>query len=262
MKPISLKAPNGTTDGLTVDAIKETLATSVSEIKNNLKRVLIIIPDFTRYHSNAGFIANYLYHQFKFNAQVDLLEALGTHVPMTEKQCIEMYGFIPHNWRTDTIKLGLVSGKFVSEVSEGLVNTLVVVEVNKKLFNGYDLIISIGQVVPHEVVGMANHSKNIFVGCGGADMINASHMLGAFYGMERMMGRDKTPVRKVFDYAAENFLSELPLYYIQTVTTAIIFLPTDCLLVRDGVVSKKPLFWHNKKTSRCWINPLLKPLCI
>ena len=70
----------------------------------------------------------------------------------------------------------------------------------------YDLIISIGQVVPHEVVGMANHAKNLFVGCGGSQMINASHMVGAVYGMERMMGRDNTPVRKIFDYGLENFL--------------------------------------------------------
>jgi nickel-dependent lactate racemase len=83
----------------------------------------------------------------------------------------------------------------------------------------YDLIISIGQVVPHEVVGMANYSKNIFVGCGGNTMINQSHMLGAFYGMERIMGRDFSPVRKVLDYAEENFIKDIPLNYILTVTT-------------------------------------------
>jgi nickel-dependent lactate racemase len=113
-----------------------------------------------------------------------------------------------------------VPGDFVAEVSEGLVTTPIDVEVDERLWDGYDLILSIGQVVPHEVVGMANHSKNIFVGCGGSSMVNASHMLGAFYGMERMMGRDYSPVRKVFDYAAERYLSDLPLAYVLTVTTA------------------------------------------
>ena len=95
------------------------------------------------------------------------------------------------------------------------------VEVNRRLLDSsYQLILSIGQVVPHEVVGMANHAKNIFVGCGGSRMINASHMLGAFYGMERMMGKDRTPVRAVFDYAWEHFASRLPIHFILTVTDA------------------------------------------
>ena len=66
---------------------------------------------------------------------------------------------------------------------------------------------------------MANYSKNIFVGCGGSSMINSSHMLGAFYGMERVMGRDHSPVRRLFDYAQEKFLGRVPLMYVLTVTT-------------------------------------------
>ncbi|MBQ2727529.1 MAG: DUF2088 domain-containing protein, partial [Clostridia bacterium] len=127
---------------------------------------------------------------------------------------------IVHNWRQDVIKIGEVPAEFVSEVSEGLVNEKIDVEVNHIIMDGgYDLILSIGQVVPHEVVGMANYSKNIFVGCGGSSMINSSHMLGAFYGMERIMGKDFSPVRKVFDYAEQNFLKEVPLLYLLTCTT-------------------------------------------
>ena len=93
-------------------------------------------------------------------------------------------------------------------------------EVNEKLIHGgYDLILSVGQVVPHEVVGMANYSKNIFVGIGGRQMINKSHMLSAICGMEQALGVADSPARKVFDYAQEHFLTELPLVYIQTVTT-------------------------------------------
>ncbi|NLB78367.1 MAG: DUF2088 domain-containing protein, partial [Clostridiaceae bacterium] len=107
------------------------------------------------------------------------------------------------------------------EVSGGLIDYPVDVEVNNRILDStYDLIISIGQVVPHEVVGMANYTKNVLVGCGGSTMINRSHFLGAVYGMERMMGRDHSPVRKVFDYAEEKFLAELPLMYVLTVTTA------------------------------------------
>ncbi len=219
-----LYAPEG---GVISDAeLKAAIADSISDIKDTLKRVLLLVPDYTRYHSDAGRIANIYYHLLKDGCEVDLLEALGTHVAMTKEECADMYGDIPferfivHNWRTDVVKLGEVPGSFVSEVSEGVMDTPVDVEVNKRLFDGYDLILSIGQVVPHEVVGMANQSKNIFVGCGGSSMINSSHILGAFYGMERMMGRDFSPVRKVFDYAQDHFLQELPLHYVLTVTTA------------------------------------------
>jgi nickel-dependent lactate racemase len=81
----------------------------------------------------------------------------------------------------------------------------------------HDLILSIGQVVPHEVIGMANYNKNIFVGTGGQEGINKSHFIGAAYGMERMMGRSDTPVRRILNYASEHFIHHLPIVYVHTV---------------------------------------------
>jgi nickel-dependent lactate racemase len=169
---------------------------------------------------------------------------------MTEDELTDMYGDIPHerfimhDWRSGVRKLGLVPGEFVSEVSDGLIDTPVDVEVNKILWDGYDHIFSIGQVVPHEVVGMANQSKNIFVGCGGSSMINASHMLGAYYGMERIMGRDFSPVRKVFDYAEQEYLSDLPLTYVLTVTTA-----PDGVIHTHGLYVGKERAWFEQAVS-------------
>lgn len=225
MKNICL-TPAGGGDALTTEEIKAAVAASVAGYTGTGSKVLLVIPDYTRYHSGAGLIANTLYHTLT-GCRVDLLEALGTHVPMTERECAHMYGdipfarFIPHDWRRDTVKLGQVPGDFVAQVSGGLMSSPIDVEVNRLLVDGgYDLILSIGQVVPHEVVGMANQAKNIFVGVGGRAMIDASHILGAAYGMERMMGRDRTPVRRVFDYALEHFLARLPLCFILTVCTA------------------------------------------
>lgn len=212
--------------GLSEIQLKEAVQQSIADCHDELKKVLLIVPDFTRYHSNAGRLANLYYHALGSAVEVKCLVALGTHVPMTPEECEMMYGDIPygcfvmHDWRNDVIKLGEVPGSFVSKVSDGLVSTPIDVEVNRHLFSGYDLILSIGQVVPHEVVGMANHTKNIFVGCGGASMINSSHMLGAYVGMETIMGKDHSAVRQVFDYAAEKFLSTLPIGYVLTVTTA------------------------------------------
>ncbi len=192
-----------------------------------LKKVLILPPDYTRMYSGAGKITNMYYNLLKDTCVVDIMPALGTHRPVTRDESEVFFGkdipyekLIVHNWREDVVKIGEVPGDFVKTVSEGLIDTKIDVEVNKRLLDdSYDLIISIGQVVPHEVVGMANYSKNIFVGCGGSSMISASHMLGAFYGLERIMGKDFSPVRKVFDYAEENFIKDIPLMYVLTVTT-------------------------------------------
>lgn len=212
--------------GLSEEEIRGALRESLQG--RDLKKVLIIPPDFTRYHSNAGFITNVYWHELTDRGvEVDIMPALGTHAPMTEEQVKAMYGDIPfekflaHDWRRDVVRLGEVPGEFIAEITDGLWKDPVSVEVNRRLMDeSYDLIISPGQVVPHEVIGMSNHAKNIFVGTGGSDMINKSHMVGAVYGMERMMGKDYTPVRKIFDYGMEHFLSERPILFVLTVTTA------------------------------------------
>ena len=193
-----------------------------------VRNALVIPPDFTRFHSNAGFITQVFYRLLTAKgANVDVLPALGTHVPVSESQWKTMFGDIPyekmlvHNWRTDVVRLGEVPAAEVERISEGLWKDPVSVEVNRRLMDDkYDLIVSPGQVVPHEVIGMANHAKNIFVGIGGSDMINKSHMIGAVCGMEKAMGRDHTPVRQLFDYAFDHYVSHRPILWVLTVNTA------------------------------------------
>ncbi len=212
--------------GLSKFSIEAAIKKFISE-SDLPQRTLLIPPDFTRMHSGAGMISQMLYKEIGDRSHVDLMPALGTHEPVSDIQRETFFGtdipkerFLDHNWREDVMKVGVVPKEFVSEVSEGIVNESFDVEVNRALVEGgYGKIISIGQVVPHEVIGMANYTKNILVGVGGSGFINKSHMLGALYGMERIMGRDGTPVRRVFDYAQENFLSKLPIVYILTVTT-------------------------------------------
>lgn len=223
MLDISIKAADNRpiSDEILVESLKKSIE------GRKLTKILLLPPDLTRLHSYAGKITALYYNMLKNKCQVDIMPALGTHEAMTEEECLEFFGpdvpysaVITHNWRTDIVKIGTVPSEFVKEVSEGLIDYSIDAEVNKRLADKtYDLIISIGQVVPHEVVGMANYTKNVLVGCGGKTMINRSHFLGAVYGMERMMGRDHSPVRKVFDYAEERFLKDIPLMYVLTVTT-------------------------------------------
>jgi nickel-dependent lactate racemase len=187
------------------------------------RKVLAIPPDYTRLPSRAGELTEFAWEYYQ-DKLTDILPALGTHTPMSEIQISHMFGTTPkhlfreHDWRHDVVTLGIVPAEFVHEVSEGAVNYSWPAQVNKLLTEGdFDLILSIGQVVPHEVVGMANYNKNIFVGTGGTEGINKSHFIGAAYGMEKMMGRADTPVRKIFNYASEHFSSHLPIVYVQTV---------------------------------------------
>jgi nickel-dependent lactate racemase len=214
--------------GISDEELSAVLEKTLEGVGKPLEKVLLLPPDFTRMHSGAGKITAMLYSRLKDTAVVDVMPALGTHEPMTKEQIdvffegvVPYESVIPHRWREDVVKVGEVPAEYIREISEGLIDEPMPIEINKRLLDpSYSLILSIGQVVPHEVVGMANYTKNLLVGCGGKDTINKSHMLGAVYGMERLMGKDHSPVRKVFDYAQEHFLNTLPLAYILTVTTA------------------------------------------
>ena len=143
---------------------------------------------------------------------------------MTDEEIEKMFTSIPrslfrvHDWRSGLVTLGEVPCQFVCDVSEGKVEYTIPIQVDKLFVEGrHDLILSIGQVVPHEVIGMANYNKNVFVGTGGSEAINKTHFLGAAYGMERIMGRVNTPVRMVLNYGSERFAKHLPIVYVLTV---------------------------------------------
>jgi len=196
---------------------------SVTAGFSDRKRILILPPDITRAHSGAGMITELLWE--KLGGRVtDILPALGTHVPMTQEEISRMYGKTPpglfreHRWRTDIEELGRVPSSFVSEVTGGRLSFDYPVQVNRLLSSGgHDLIISVGQVVPHEVTGMANYNKNVFVGCGGSEAINKSHFIGAVHGIENILGTTDNPVRAVLNKASEIAAPRLPLLYILTV---------------------------------------------
>jgi nickel-dependent lactate racemase len=202
--------------------LKEFIFSTLQKLGDR-KKVLAVPPDFTRFHSQAGIITEFVYDYYK-EKLVDVLPATGTHYPVNQNEREMMFGSVPanlfreHKWKQDLTTLGEVPSEYIEEVSEGKLDFTWPAQVNNLIANGnHDLILSIGQVVPHEVIGMANYNKNIFVGAGGKGGIHKSHYLGAVYGMERIMGRADTPVRKVLNYASDNFAKHLPIIYILTV---------------------------------------------
>lgn len=187
------------------------------------RRVLAVPPDITRLNSRSG-PALAAVEQLYGAALVDVLPALGTHVPMTAAQIARMYPGVPaakfrvHDWRNDVVTVGEVDAGFVRDATGGVWDKAWPAQLNRLIWEGgHDLVLSIGQVVPHEVMGMANGVKNLFVGCGGKLGIDASHFIGAAYGMERMMGRADTPVRRILNQALLQFCGRLPVFFVLTV---------------------------------------------
>jgi nickel-dependent lactate racemase len=217
-------AAGSATTEMSLDDVRAGLFSALDKLGKR-KKVLAVPPDFTRMHSQSGVLTEMAWNYYGENL-VDVLPALGTHKGMTDEEIAIMFGATPrelfrvHDWRNDIVTLGEVPSEFLYEVSEGKVDYTWPAQVNKLLRDGgHDLILSIGQVVPHEVVGMANYNKNIFVGTGGSMGIHRSHFLGAVYGMERMMGRADTPVRRVLNYASDHFAKDMPIVYVQTVVS-------------------------------------------
>ncbi len=212
----------GAETDLSAEQLKELLVESLCKLGAR-SSVLAVPPDQSREHSRAGDLTRYAWEHYGDKLKA-VLPALGTHTPMRPEQIAHMFGKIPqelfraHNWRTDIETLGELPASFIEEQSEGKLSYTWPAQVNKLISRGgFDLILSIGQVVPHEVIGMANHAKNILIGTGGREGINRSHYLGAVYGMERIMGRAMNPVRNVLNRASDEFLRHLPIVYVQTV---------------------------------------------
>lgn len=216
-------------------------------IKPSMKKILIIPPDYTRGHSRAGLITKIFYQKLHNQLAISIIPALGTHVPMTEEELDIMFTseipkscFLIHDHREGTVSLGKIPKEEVSKITNGLFVEDIEVEVNKELVDeNYDLIISIGQVVPHEVVGMGNYTKNIFVGCGGRQMINKTHMASAICGITQAVGKDFAPARKLYDYTEQNFTQKMPLVYVLTVISS----QGDKLIgVYEGVARERKMF--------------------
>jgi nickel-dependent lactate racemase len=214
----------GTDISIDSDTKRKLLAEALRKRGGSCSKILVLPPDVTRLHSGAGELTQILYEMLGKDRVFHIMPAIGTHEPLSEQQMELMYAGIPkelfkiHDWRKDIVELGVVPSDFISRVSEGKLDFDMPMQVNRILIEGgYDLIISIGQVVPHENTGMANYTKNVLVGIGGQETINKSHFLAAVYGMERIMGRIDTPMREVLDYAQKTYLSDIEIVYVLTV---------------------------------------------
>ena len=206
------------------ELLRQTVEESRSRICARPRRVLLLPPDITRAHSGAGRLTEILYNLLQDESEVHVIPTLGQHVPHTSEENRRMFGAIPeerihpHDWRGGCVRLGEIPAEFVREVSRGAADWAIPVVVNRMLIEGrWDLVVNVGHVVPHEVLGFANHNKNYFIGLAGKEMICAAHMAAACYGIENNLGTLTTPLRACFNKAEEDYLADLPDLYVQIV---------------------------------------------
>ncbi|MGN1359310.1 MAG: lactate racemase domain-containing protein [Kiritimatiellia bacterium] len=215
----------GTLDRETILGLVDQAADqALRRICPNPRRILLLPPDITRAHSGAGWIAEAFYKRFSPHAEVYLIPTLGQHLPHTPEQNRWMFGSVPeerilvHDWRQAVRTIGEIPAEYVREVSKGKADWSIPVSLSTKLLDGaWDLVINIGHVVPHEVLGFANHNKNYFIGLGGKPMICASHMMAACCGIENNLGRLVTPLRACYNLAEKRYLGGLPDFYFEVV---------------------------------------------
>ena len=206
------------------ELMERTAAEARSRICPRPKRVLLLPPDITRAHSGAGLLTEMLYNLFKDEAEVHVIPTLGQHVPHTRDENLRMFGSIPeerihaHDWRGGCVKIGEVPADFVKEVTAGAADWALPIVLNRMLIEEpWDLVINVGHVVPHEVLGFANHNKNYFIALAGKDLICTSHMAAACCGIENNLGTLITPLRACFNKAEDDYLGGLPDLYVQIV---------------------------------------------
>ncbi|MDR0848973.1 MAG: lactate racemase domain-containing protein [Propionibacteriaceae bacterium] len=233
-----------TADTISRADIEALLDRTIAEAKQRLgiasiRRALLLPPDITRAHAGVGWMTEYLYNQLTAEgAEVHVIPTLGQHVPHTVEDNQWMFGSIPeerihaHDWKNGVVNVGTVPAELVSKATGGVVDWEMPIDLNRSLIEDqWDLIINVGHVVPHEVLGFANHNKNYFIGLGGKRLLGAAHMASAVYGIENNLGNLLTPVRRCFNWAEDRFLGALPDVYIQVV----MHYDDDGHLVHSGV---------------------------
>ena len=194
------------------------------------KRVLVLTPDATRTCPLPMMIGAIQTVLGAGAAKLDFMVALGTHTPLPEKEILNLYGITPqqkqtqfrnslflnHRWdRPQTFRrIGYMSEEDVEKVSQGRLREKVPIDINKKIYD-YDLIVILGPVFPHEVVGFSGGSKYLFPGISGGEFLHFFHWLGAVMTCRKIIGIKDTPVRRLIQRAAEKI--DLPIHCIAMV---------------------------------------------
>lgn len=201
---------------LTAEDIEGTINREFTDELVAGKKILVLTPDTTRTCPLPMMIR--LLHERIGNtaATVDFMVALGTHTPLSDDTILKLYGvsaadrstifrdarFLNHRWDLpDTLtRIGWIEADEIDELTDGRLQERVPVDINRVVFD-YDLIIVLGPVFPHEVVGFSGGAKYLFPGISGGEFLHSFHWLGAVVTCPGTIGIKHTPVREVINRA-------------------------------------------------------------
>jgi nickel-dependent lactate racemase len=214
------------------DRVKAIIEAGTPPALYDKKRVLVLTPDATRTCPLPMMIRAIRQVIGERSAKLDFMVALGTHTPLPEKDLLELYGISPrhreevfgrseffnHRWdHPETFaRIGQLEEKEVADISGGLLKETVPIDINKKIFD-YDLILILGPVFPHEVVGFSGGAKYLFPGISGGQFLHFFHWLGALITCSGIIGVKDTPVRRVINRAIQNI--DVPIHCLSMVVT-------------------------------------------
>jgi nickel-dependent lactate racemase len=215
---------------LTEEKVREIIEAGTPAGMYENKRVLVLTPDGTR-TCPLPMMVRILGEVIGTRAaRLDFMVALGTHPVMTEKQILDLYkispediaepfgrsGFSCHRWDEPSTfqRIGELTEEEVATISGGLLRERVPIDINKSIFD-YDLIMILGPVFPHEVVGFSGGAKYLFPGISGGEFLHFFHWLGALITCRKVIGRKDTPVRRVIHRAMEQI--HLPIHCLAMV---------------------------------------------
>lgn len=203
---------------LTDDQVRDWFQTSLPLEEFRGKRVLLIVPDATR-TAPLPLLFGALDQRLRGVVDtLDVMVALGTHPPMSDERICKLLGIssaergghfattqlMNHEWDNpdQLTQIGTLSAEETARVSEGMLSEEVPVEINKAVLD-YDLLLVLGPVFPHEVVGFSGGNKYFFPGIAGGELLNFFHWLGALITNVGIIGVKQTPVREVVDMAGQ-----------------------------------------------------------
>ncbi len=200
------------------DEIEEILSRGIPEEPVRGKRVLVLTPDTTRTCPLPRLVAALRAVVGMAAGRLDFMVALGSHKHLAEEKILALYGiqpsrraaefpttqFLNHRWDLPStlVKLETIAAEEIEALTGGLFREAVDVDINRTIYE-YDLLLILGPVFPHEVVGMSGGNKYLFPGISGGDFLHFFHWLGAVITCWKTIGYKQTPVRQVVDRAAQ-----------------------------------------------------------
>ena len=212
------------------EKVKEIIEGGTPAILYEKKRVLVLTPDATRTCPLPMMVRALREVIGERAAKLDFMVAVGTHPPLSEEKMSELYGiatqdrkekfgrseFFCHRWDLPEtfLQIGYLSEDEVERISGGLLREKVSIDINRKIYD-YDLILILGPVFPHEVVGFSGGAKYLFPGISGGELLHFFHWLAAVMTCREIIGKKDTPVRQVINKVTEKI--SLPVHCLAMV---------------------------------------------